>query len=176
MMKNNGSGWIDQVEIGSDGWDSYAVKDADGDLHVYCSFSPLMANQPSVVEWKSNGLSWNRGYVAKCISNGYSGDRNPSAFLDLKGNICLFYSEEAKGTDYTDIWRIWGQVRTFRGDWTPPVEITRGVMPASLQSHDGTVYLFYVSNPTLKREGRETFLIGGSIAMIKSSAPFLFGL
>jgi len=177
MMKNDGSGWGEQVEIGSDGWDSNAIKDSNGDFHIYCSYDPYAAGTPpSVVEWTYDGLSWNRGYVSKSIPSGYSGNRDPSSFLDSKGNICLFYSEMTKRTDYEDFWRIWGQVRTYRGDWTMPVEITRGVMPAALQSLDGTVYLFYVNDPTLKSEGRNTFLIGGSIIMIKSGSPSLFGL
>ncbi len=176
IMKNNGSSWSEQFLIGSDGWDSFAVKDIDSNLHVYCSYSPMIANQPSVVEWNNNGLAWNSGYVDKCIPAGYAGARNPSAFLDSKGNICLFYSEETMGTDYKDLWRIWGQVRTAKGDWTVPIEITRGVMPATLQSYNGTVYIFYVDNPTRKSEGRYTFLIGGSINMIKSDSAFLFGL
>ena len=177
MMRNDGSGWGEQVEIGNDGWDSNAIRDSNGYFHIYCSYSPFSAGPPpSVVEWTYDGFSWKWGTVSKSILASYSGDRYPSSFLDSKGNICLFYSEETKGEDHKDLWRIWGQVRTFKGDWTIPVEITRGVMPAALQSHDGTVYLFYVNNPALKSEGRNLFLIGGSINMIKSSSPFLFGL
>ncbi len=171
MMKNDGSGWSEQVTIGSDGWDANAIKDANGYFHIYCSYSPYTGGTPpSIIEWTYNGISWNEGTISNAIPAGYIGSRYPSSSLDSKGNICLFYSEE------TDSFRIWGQVRTVKGDWTVPIEITHGVMPATLQSHDGTVYLFYVNNPTLKSEGRYTFLIGGSINMIKSNSPFLFGL
>ncbi len=177
MIKNDETGWGEQIKIGSDGWDSNAIIDSNGNFHVYCSYSPYSAGPtPSVVEQTYDSLSWKWDTVPKCILAGYAGDRYPSSVVDAKGNICLFYSEETMGADYKDLWRIWGQVRTVKGDWTVPIEITRGVMPATLQSHDGTVYLFYIDNPTRKSEGRYTFLIGGSINMIKSDSAFLFGI